>query len=122
VLIEQEPIENCHSLRAAEFKILRIDVTKLSSERRKEVLDEWFSYHLRCIDGNGHRWTSRHWLPELRAWIWEPCEKCGVLRLTQTTGNTIVWHQMAKYAEALIINKDFQRLENNLTKLGGHVL
>lgn len=105
------------SQRADAFDVLRVDVTEMSSNQRKEVLDEWFNYLLRCNDGSGHRWTMHQWMSELKAWLWGPCEKCGVYRLTQTTGNIIVWHHREKYGEALIIDKDFEKLERSFAKL-----
>ena len=121
VLTELVRIRTRQQLLAVEFDMLRVDVTQMPLEQRKEVLNQWFSYHLRCVDGNGHRWASHHWLSGVNAWLWGPCMKCGASRLVQTRGNMIVWHQSGRHAEALIMNKDFAKIEMQLAEIWRHV-
>ncbi|MCW3984895.1 MAG: hypothetical protein NWE91_00550 [Candidatus Bathyarchaeota archaeon] len=121
MLTEQEHtrklLELNRKIRLAEHGMLRIVVVGLSMQQRKDVLDEWFRYHLCCVDGKGHRWGIQRWLPEPKAWLGGPCEKCGLFRLTQTTGNTIAWYLGEHSAEALVMNEDFGKLEHGLTEL-----
>jgi hypothetical protein len=87
--------------------VAMIDVRGMSLEQRKEVLAWWFNDHLHCADGTGHSWKSHKWLPELHVWVWGPCEKCGINRLTQTTGKYFEWDSFRRSCVVLVVDDDF---------------
>lgn len=90
-------------------QIATIDVREMPLEQRREVLAWWFNHHLHCTDGGSHSWVFHRWMPDTKAWLWGPCRKCGVYRLTQTNGNYSEWHPAGGHAQALIVN-DWQEV------------
>ena len=97
--------------------IFKIDLQGKSMKERERVLRKWFNRHLHCIDGVGHYWACHYWIPELKAWLWGPCRKCGMYRVTQVYGNYISWNPDHDYARALVVNDNFGDLDVVLGKL-----
>ncbi len=83
-------------------QIYELDVRKMNEQDRKYALDLWYGQHLRCTDGTGQSWNTHVWMPETNAWLWGPCKKCGLYRLTQTVGNCLEWFRGSNAARVLI--------------------
>lgn len=95
-----------------------VDIRMMTQKQRKDVLDNWFKLHLNCRgSGEGHRWLNHRWVPDLKVWVWEPCPKCGLMRITQTRGNCIEINKHGYVVRVLIVNDDFEGWKEILWKL-----
>jgi len=99
-------------------RLSMIDVRMMSPLERANVLAWWFNHHLHCSKGGGHSWIRHSWDHESRAWLWGPCAKCRIYRLTQATGNYLEWGGEARYCQALVLNDDFGLIEKLASYVG----
>lgn len=94
-----------------------VDLRLLKLEERGEAQISYLKTNVPCSHGGGHRWSTRHWIPEQRAWHWGPCLKCDGYRIVQTTGNYITWHPKENRVDGLIVNNDFDDMEKQLNQI-----